>query len=246
MSSSRASSVRDAYAGRRSSTSKMSPRGPSTSRPHRSRKPSLDSTRKPRQTDGFSRDHLRGIGLSGRRPGPAAAERRTSSTEWSAGCVLCGSRNSRQSPCVATKKCADEALFPLARPWNSGRPKQLSTPARYSGALKASRPSRRHTSSTTFRAPPSKSSSTVCRKMGPSSNTAQARPRRKAGARRAAPSSPACAVAASKRCPAALAEDVGPNHAEGSLPNILWPVPTRLFRENGAEGVSKKHEAISK
>mmetsp|Transcript_96664 Transcript_96664/g.306724 ORF Transcript_96664/g.306724 Transcript_96664/m.306724 type:complete len:230 (+) Transcript_96664:233-922(+) len=166
----------------------------------------------------------------------------------SAGCVLWGSRKRRQSSWVPTKRCAEEPLSPLARPWNSGSAKQLSMPRRYSEALKASRPKRRQTSKTTASHPPSSSSSTVSLMMAPSTNTAHCRRRRKAGAvEPSVPDPPRAADATAwRQWPTACAADVGPNQVDGSLPRRCWPAATRACRENGAAGQSRKHDTISR
>mmetsp|Transcript_72936 Transcript_72936/g.201293 ORF Transcript_72936/g.201293 Transcript_72936/m.201293 type:complete len:250 (-) Transcript_72936:157-906(-) len=235
-----------------------SPRGPSESLLHKSRNSPCDLTRKPKFTEGFSRDQRSGNGRPAWSPALVPALR-TSSIDSSAGCTLCGSKKSRQSSCVPTKKCAEDALFPLARPWNSGSSKQLSMPGRYSAALKASRPRRRQMKIITVLQPPAKSSITLSLKMAPSSKTTQPTPRRKFGARGASASGAAQSVAAAaaaavasfgvkalKRWPTACAAEVGPNHAEGSLPRSCWPVATRRCSEKGARGTSRKQETTSR
>mmetsp|Transcript_92746 Transcript_92746/g.300058 ORF Transcript_92746/g.300058 Transcript_92746/m.300058 type:complete len:252 (-) Transcript_92746:338-1093(-) len=239
MSSSVASSAGDAYDGTFSRTSKTSPRAPSLSFAQRPAKSSGERTRKAAQIDGLSDAQRNGSGRGGSNPdSPVIA-----STLSNAGSVRWGSRKTRQSSWVPTKKCAEVLLFPLAKPWNSGNLKHCSMPARYSVTLKDSRPRRRQTSKMTAPAPWANFSRTKDLKMAPSSKATQATPLRKEGA--SVPSQASPLASESQRWPTTRAADVGPNQAEGSLPSRRCPPWTKLCKEKGAFGTSKKQEIIS-
>mmetsp|Transcript_101285 Transcript_101285/g.292909 ORF Transcript_101285/g.292909 Transcript_101285/m.292909 type:complete len:245 (+) Transcript_101285:112-846(+) len=230
-----------AYVGLESKTSKASAYGSAESVEQRAEKPSGERTKKPRHTEGFSRAQRNGNGLVGCNPAMSAVARTTSNV-GSAGNVRWGSRKTRESSWVPTKKCAEDPLFPLANPWNSGSVKQASTPGRYCATLNSFKPSLLHTSTITARAPATNLAATSSRKIGPSSNTAQATPCNELGKEI---SSPPCAMSSNK-WPTALAAEVGPNHTDGSLPSSFWPASTKRCREKGASGASKKHDTMSR